>query len=121
MTTRPREMGVLDAPSRNPVMVMVAGRPAERFLMAAHVCASGIQVRADASCVESLGSSLVAATQRASISPMLSRSPRDCASMAADPSLDFTSIRHSAAAADASCQMNVGAVISGGKTEPSRG
>ena len=69
----------------------------------------------------SLGSSFVLAMHRGSISPMRGRSPRDSACTPADPSANATSIRHTAAVSAASCQKKVGAMISGGKIDPSAG
>ena len=121
MATEPRESGCFVCSSAKPVMVTVAGRLTERFLMAAQVWASGFQVHAAASCGVSVGSLLLSDTQRGSISPMRIRSPRDTARMPGKPSPNVMSIRQNLAPAAASRHRKVGAVISGGKTDPFSG
>jgi hypothetical protein len=58
---------------------------------------------------------------RVSISPMCIRSPGAFNWIAAEPLENTTSICHAVAVGAASCQINVGGVISGGKIEPSSG
>ena len=89
--------------------------------MAVQVAASGIQVCAAACCGVSSGGLLVSATERGSISPMRRRSPFDSTRTWFEPSPKATSIRHRFAPAAGSRQRNVGAMISGGKIDPSSG
>ena len=77
-------------------MVTVAACPLDRLLIAVQVPASGVHVRAAACCGDSLGGWLVGDTQRGSISPMRIRSPCEFTWIAADPSPNSTSIRHTA-------------------------
>src|SRR5271157_4694941 len=117
MEIEPRERGCFAWSSAKPVMVRVAGRLTERFLMAAQVSASGFQVQDAASWGVSLGGSLLSAIQRGSISPMRGRCPLDTAWRAAEPSANATSMRQKRAAGAASRHMNVGATMSGGKMD----
>ena len=86
--------------------------------MAAQVSASGVQVCAAACSGVSLGNSLVGAMHRLSISPICGGCPCDWACKPAEPSAKATSIRQKAASLTASCQRNVGAIMSGGKIDP---
>ncbi len=121
MVTLPRETARFGSWSGKPVIVTVAGRFTECLLIADQVSASGVQVHAAANCGESLGSSFVTATVRGSISPMRSRWPGDSACIAAEPSPKVMSIRQRFALSAVSRQRKAGAVISGGKTDPSSG
>src|ERR1035438_3761076 len=121
MVTEPRERGSFACWLGKLVMVTVAGRFTECFLMAAQVSVSGFQTQEAASRGVNLGGSLLSDTQRGSISPMRSRSPRDNARTPAELSPNVTSMRHNLAPAEASRHTKVGAVISGGKTDPFSG
>jgi hypothetical protein len=121
MATRPRETAWRPPLSRNPVIVIAAGRSTECFLIAAQVAVSGTHVRAAACSGVSLGNSFVSEIERRSISPIRSLSPLHCASIPADPPANATSIRHSLASWEASRHRNVGAAKSGGKIDPSAG
>ncbi len=101
-------------------MVTVAGCSVERRWIAAHVSASGLQLRAASSGI-SLGRWFVAATARGSISPIRTRSPRVFTRIPANPSLNATSIRRSTAIPTVSRQRKTGGVISGGKSDRSSG
>src|SRR5471032_3232450 len=93
-----------------PETIMTAEPATECFLICSQAFMSGIQVCAEVSCGVSFGNSLVAETQRWSISPTLSRSPRDSKCRGADLSAKEISIRQRSADSEASCQRNVGGV-----------
>ena len=117
MATWPRETASPGRSSRKPVIVTVAGRSTERFLIAAQVSASGVQVRAAACSGVSWGGSFVSPTQRGSISPIRIRSPGERARMGAAPSANVTSIGHTAASLP-SRQRKVGAGTRAGRWIP---
>src|SRR5215471_6440081 len=100
-------------------MVTVAARRFARLLIAAQVSASGVHVWAADCCGVSLGDSLVGDTQRGSISPMRILSPGELIWIPADPSPNSTSIRQAVLFGSGSRHRKVGAVISGGKIDPS--
>src|ERR1017187_12458 len=117
----PRDTGWLAFPAAKLPMVTVAAPATDIFLIAAQVAGSGIQVWAAACCGVRLGARLLGETQRGSISPMRIRSPLAATWMAAEPSANDTSIRQETAPGAGSRQRNVGAAMSGGKTDPSAG
>src|SRR5208283_6042923 len=102
-------------------MVTVAGPATECFLMSSQAALSGIQLWEPAISGVSLGNSLVGATQRGSISPIAGGLPMDWKCSAEEPSAKVMSICQWVASLAASCQIKVGAVISGGKIESSKG
>ena len=120
MPTWPRETASPELSPRKPVIVTVARRSTDRFLMAAQVWASGVQVRAAACSGVSRGGSFVSPMQRGSISPIFILSPCERARIGAAPSGKVTSIVHAVASLP-SRQRKVGARNSGGKTDPSAG
>src|SRR3974390_1747329 len=113
MVMVPREAAAPGCPVRTPMIVTMASCSLECSLISCQAAAVGVQVCAAACLGVSVGNSLLAETQRGSISPMRGRAPEDVKCMAGEPSLNETSIVHAAAAFDSSCQMKVGAVISG--------
>src|ERR1035441_4235452 len=121
MVTRPRETVWRRAPDGKPAIVTVAGGPTERFLMVLQYASSGFKVRCAACWGFNLGSSLVSPIARESISPKAKGSPAAFTRSGASPSVKSKSIRQTAATAEGARQRNVGAVISGGNTEPSAG
>src|ERR1017187_9090174 len=117
----PRDTGWRAFPGAKPLMVTVAAPATDCFLIAVQVAGAGIQVWPSACCGVRLGGRLGGETQRESISPMCIRSPLAATWMAAEPSANDTSIRQETAPGAGSRQRNVGAAISGGKTDPSAG
>src|SRR3974377_1900012 len=110
MVTRPLPL--------NPAKLIVAR---SRFLMDSQIAAVGRQVCAEACSGVSRGGWFVGATQSGSTSPICIFGPAEVTRSEAEPSANETSMRQRVTPADAQGHKNVGAVISGGKIEPSSG
>ena len=114
MPTLPREATTPVSPT--PVIVTIALELIDSRLMASQVLGSGVQVRDAACCAVSVGGRLFEEVHRASISPILKRSPDAAARTGAAPLPNVTSTRHELAVVG-SRKRKVGAAKSGGNKE----
>src|ERR1700722_1882774 len=119
--TCPRDNTKVRSPALKPLMLTFAGFSKECFLIWAHMAGLGVHVCALACSGVRCGNSLFGDMHCESISPIFHGSPCDSMTIFGEPSAKVNSIRHRFALGEASRQMNVGGVISGGKIEPESG
>src|SRR5271157_5776848 len=120
MFTLPAETGCCGLSAVNPVMVIVAGDFTDCCLIFAQVSASGTQVWVTACCGVSLVRSLGGPAWGSS-SPGCISWPETSRRISLAWPANETSTTQRFAESAASRHRNVGGVISGGNTEPSRG